>query len=76
MIHISDEEVPDDVLDQLLADDGKSVSDLIKEKAQENRYQGQARDIAYINAMNEILEPRMALYDLLNSLVNSHVSAC
>ena len=61
------------MLDQLLADDGKSIENLIDEKASEYRYQGLAKDIAYINAMNDILTPRMAAYGLLNSLVNMHV---
>jgi competence protein ComGC len=70
---INEEIVPQDVLDQLLADDGKSIENLIDEKASEYRYQGLTRDVAYINAMNDILTPRMTAYSLLHSLVNTHV---
>ena len=64
-----------DVKKQREFDNEKSVSELIDEKAQENQSKGQPKDIAYINAMNDILVPRMALYGLLNELVNSNVDA-
>lgn len=66
---LSDEQ---DVIDQLLAD-GKTISALVNEKAEEYRNKGLAKDIAYINAMNDILTPRMAAYSLLNTLVDDHV---
>lgn len=66
---LSDEQ---DVIDQLLAD-GKTISALVNEKAEEYRNKGLAKDIAYINAMNDILTPRMAAYDLLNDLVDNHI---
>ena len=64
---------PPDVIDQLLADGGKSVEFLVDKKASEYRNQGLTKDIAYINAMNDILPSRMASYSLLDSLVKSHV---
>ncbi|MCM3708959.1 pilus assembly protein TadG-related protein [Sporosarcina luteola] len=63
----------EDVILQLEVDDGKSIGVLVDEKAEEYKDKGLARDIAYINAMNDILTPRMAAYALLNSLVNIHV---
>lgn len=69
----SAEIVPKDVLDQIIADNGKTIEVLVDEKALEYKNQGLTEDIAYINAMNYILKPRMAAYGLLNSLVKSHV---
>ncbi|WP_252502262.1 pilus assembly protein TadG-related protein [Sporosarcina sp. Marseille-Q4943] len=63
----------EDVILQLEVDDGKSVGELVDEKAQEYRNQGLARDIAYINSMNDILTPRMAAYGLLKSLVYDQI---
>lgn len=70
---IDQDPVPEDVLDQLLADNGKSIEKLVDEKAAEYRYSGIAKDVAYINAMNDILTPRIAEYGKLKSLMNSHV---
>ncbi|HEX5564724.1 MAG TPA: hypothetical protein VFX34_07165 [Sporosarcina sp.] len=63
----------EDVVKQLLDDGGKSIEDLVDEKAQEYRYQGLPKDIAYINAMNDILTPRMETHGSLKSLVNDQV---
>lgn len=58
---------------QRVADGGKSIENLVDEKAQEYRYQGLPKDIAYINAMNDILTPRMETHGSLKSLVNDQV---
>ena len=39
------------------------------------RYKGQPKDIAYINAMNEILPTKNGYLWFIESLVNSHVGA-
>lgn len=65
----------DDVISQLLADGGKSIGELVDDKARENRQRGQAKDIAYINAMNDILPSRMSAYVSLNSFVQSNVNS-
>ncbi|MFC5604186.1 pilus assembly protein TadG-related protein [Sporosarcina koreensis] len=59
---------------QRVADGGKSIEDLVDEKAREYRYQGVTKDIAYINAMNDILSPRMGTYGSFKSLVNDQVN--
>lgn len=63
----------EDVKLQLEVDDGKSIGVLVDEKAEEYQNNGLAKDIAYINAMNDILTPRMAAYGLLKSKMDIHV---
>lgn len=58
---------------QRLNDNGKPIGELIKEKADEYKSEGLAKDIAYIKAMNEILSSRMDVYFKLGELVDSNV---
>lgn len=67
------EELHPDVKKQREDDEEKSIRKLVNEKAEEYRNKGLAKDIAYINAMNDILTPRMAAYGLLKTLVNDHI---
>lgn len=63
-----------DPLAQKLAD-GKSVKALLNERAAELQHSGQAKDIAYVNAMNEILSPRISAYGLLSRLIRHEIDA-
>ena len=55
--------------------DGKSVEALLDEKAAELKRSGQAKDIAYVNAMNAVLQPRISTYDLLSALISQEINA-
>lgn len=55
--------------------DGKSVKALLDEKASQLEQSGQAKDIAYMNAMNEILPNRINTYGLLHQLIKQEINA-
>lgn len=55
--------------------DGKSIKGLLDEKATELKRDGQAKDIAYVNAMNEVLQPRISAYGLLSDLISQEINA-
>ncbi len=55
--------------------DGKSVKALLDERAAELKRSGQAKDIAYVKAMNEVLQPRISAYGLLSDLISQEINA-
>lgn len=60
-------------VEQREAADGKSVSELIDEEAEKNRQRGEAKDIAYIHALNDVLPPRMSIYPSLGDFIDEQI---
>ena len=55
--------------------DSKSVTALLDEKVTQLKQSGQAEDIAYIQAMNELLPSRIQAYGLLKTLIKTEIDA-
>lgn len=55
--------------------DSKSVTALLDEKVTQLKQSGQAEDIAYIQAMNELLPSRIQTYGLLKTLIKTEIDA-
>ncbi|MFD1204964.1 MULTISPECIES: pilus assembly protein TadG-related protein [Sporosarcina] len=64
----------EEVEKQRKADDGKSVSELIDEEAEKNRQRGEAKDIAYIHALNDVLPSRITDYESLKMSISRHIN--
>ena len=54
---------------------GKSMEALLDEKAAEFKRSGQAKDIAYVNALNAVLQPKISECDLLRALISLEINA-
>lgn len=63
----------EDSEEQREEDDGKSISQLIDEKTDENIQAGELKNSAYIHALNEILPERMSKYSMLNEFISIQV---
>lgn len=55
--------------------DSKSVTALLDEKVTQLKQSGQAEDIAYIQAMNELLPSRIQAYELLEEYIKTEIDA-
>lgn len=60
-------------VEQREAADGKSVSELIDEEAEKNRQRGEAKDIAYIHALNDVLPSRIERHEFLEETITNHI---